>query len=435
MIDQQVNHLPFANRAHSKAQNTEMPNRRSEEEFDKLWEPTNYDKNTVVKMMQENKGKSKERVKGSVVADIKRLQGKDGGAKELEKVVTTVSEKDSSPIEPYTDSGKICQWGKHIFENGTWTFDKEGHHPYKALADYMGRDDNCDNSWLEGGTYRWKPKGCNLHHLTRKAFCEALDGRSLIFVGDSLLFQTALGAYYVLNGSIPNFARECETTMPRATPVQCPEFYACDGRVKIGWVRNDFLTLGGVFDDIYLNDSLPVCHIGDCPWDNIRPPWPYRVMKGDHIFMWHKKILEYDIAFLSTSGHWTGARLKGSDPLDYFRRHIWQVASYLKDSYKGLVVWKGQTIGHEDCQKHTKPLTKLPDKIGGNMQWNWDNFPKMHSIGETAFSCKIPNEKLITFDPSILAYRIDRHTKHECLHYCIPGPSDVWNQVSLVTAL
>jgi len=120
--------------------------------------------------------------------------------------------------------------------------------------------------------------------------------------------------------------------------------------------------------------------------------------------------------------------------LDYFRRHIWQVASYLKDSYKGLVVWKGQTIGHEDCQKHTKPLTKLPDKIGGNMQWNWDNFPKMHSIGETAFSCKIPNEKLITFDPSILAYRIDRHTKHECLHYCIPGPSDVWNQL-LVNAL
>ena len=325
----------------------------------------------------------------------------------------------------------LCPWNeKSIFKDGRWTWQKGARAPYATHESAQGGDTICNNSAVrKGGRYEWNVPGCTLESTSREAMCKALNGRSLLFVGDSLLFQTAVAAYEVLNGTLEKgYTHFCEIPMPRATPCLC-EYTACGGKVRVAYIRNDFLTIGGRFDDEFIDPETPVCHLGDCPWGDKRPPWPYRTQAGDHLFKWHDRVFDYDIVFLSTSGHWTPKRVKGRDLIGKFRRHMFEVAKLLAP-HKGVIVWKGQSHGHRDCDSAREPLEKLPVTYLGEFQhWSWNLFQDMHNIGRDQLACRIPENRFIALDPVVLNYRADRHKLGDCLHYCLPGPSDVWLQL------
>jgi hypothetical protein len=232
--------------------------------------------------------------------------------------------------------------------------------------------------------YEWVPDNCTLAPWDAKDFCRVLGNRTIFLTGDSTMHQTATTLMSMIhhnNGT-------------------------CAHQVKYG--LSHYLIIGG--------------------GANIQ--WTYYLLN-------HKPLP--DIVIMTVGAHL-------EDMGDLYS--IWEVGGDgLKSNIKWLrshpfgphnftFVWKTQNPGHVNCTQHTDPL-KTPQVIqknDPNDAFHWNIHREFDEVNKKyAKELGMP-----VIDMSPLYYRADAHpsTNHllihkaasfDCLHYCLPGPLNLFS--------
>ena len=88
-----------------------------------------------------------------------------------------------------------------------------------------------------------------------------------------------------------------------------------------------------------------------------------------------------------------------------------------------VVVFRSNVMGHDGCHKFSKPSA-----VAQGTQYNWRDFGAYNSAVIEAFEAEgVAN--FFMMDLSMYEQRGDGHVTYgDCLHYCTPGPPDLWNQ-------
>lgn len=100
-----------------------------------------------------------------------------------------------------------------------------------------------------------------------------------------------------------------------------------------------------------------------------------------------------------------------------------------------LVIYRNTPAGHPGCGDNSTrfgPPLQHPANYSGHPMWqpdhlfHWSHFARQNELVRELLRTKFPHVLYIDV-AGVTALRPDGHAHPEdCLHYCIPGPVDVW---------
>ena len=256
--------------------------------------------------------------------------------------------------------------------------------------DYLFHNGSRNSDWSGGclcplhraAFWRWKPAKCDLLAWNASRFCEVLGDRIVLLSGDSTMNQAAV----TLMQLIKEHGGQCHNQL----------YYG----------SSHFL--------IFQNQA-------DFTWHN----W---IIK-------HKEKILPDIVVLTVGAH-------AQDIGDMYM--IWE--NLIKDIrmvrerffwHNFTFVWKTQQPGHAACFNYSQPLFTPNNRFRWGTHfdeelYNWYLHPSFDAFSVN--QSLLHNIKILDLSP--LYERPDAHpgsvlaepnsTKDDCLHYCIPGPIDLF---------
>ena len=270
--------------------------------------------------------------------------------------------------------------------------------------------------------YQWKVPGsahCPMglgdkawSALDPARFCRAVaKGKTFVFLGDSLSEQMMLSylSYMTLNVK-PAYLFVEETPMP-----ECQEW----ANSKVHLSCFNVVTNGSVCGNhriIYIRNDL--LQVDNNPRSFDYMPWSTMPELGSA-----------DVIILNRGAHYV--------PDDEFGPTLRAALTFLRNKYPDkLFVYRSTPPGHADCQNFTKPLERPQDP--SILPFNWDKFAAQNVIAERV--CEEVGMVFMDVVPQTIL-RADGHNGYmptidfyDCLHYCVPGPADVWAEY-MVNAL
>lgn len=143
----------------------------------------------------------------------------------------------------------------------------------------------------------------------------------------------------------------------------------------------------------------------------------------------------------------TGSHYRPDD--SHFDRIVELGTGLLKNGFgderNKLFVWRTTAMGHEGCKNISAPLPAPPPPYKSNtsFEYHWPLFEHQNSIAINTLRQYLPNLRVVDAyhmserraDMHPVVYvpkgaRTPRSTE-DCLHWCIPGPPDWWNALTL----
>lgn len=218
--------------------------------------------------------------------------------------------------------------------------------------------------------YEWIPSLCTMKEWDAQLFCSLLGNRTISLVGDSTMEQSSATLMSMIQSGGGGCAHQI-------TNCRC-----------------DFLSFG--------------LHWGEPTVKEVG-------------FMFHA-----DILVMSFGPH-------ASDDGD-----LWSVWGALESMITDIrltypdttFVWRSQQPGHVNCHTHSSPVAYYDSdeqENSGMDKDHWHAFPHYDAISR---NFTISNN--ITYlDLAPLYLRPDGHNPAECLHYCLPGPIDLFSRIFL----
>ena len=107
------------------------------------------------------------------------------------------------------------------------------------------------------------------------------------------------------------------------------------------------------------------------------------------------------------------------------------------------LIWRTTVPGHENCTEASQPLAAYAPSPGH--MYGWDQVERQNEIVFSTFESVMPGRLHYLDAYELSLTRADRHrvqetihvsptgrlekVKHDCLHYCLPGPPDDWNML------
>lgn len=250
----------------------------------------------------------------------------------------------------------------------------------------------------------------------REDFCrlmERLDGNMLI-VGDSL---TGLFEYSMLHHMYMG-VKSGQGRPVKGTPAECKE-----------WMKQDDFP-----GDMHLCESFAYC--GDIMQGGRR--FTSITIRNDHLMLNEKASrdgLNYYVPWIDVVGKWNIKVLVMNRGAHYeedekYLLGLWQTLHRLRELYPDLlVIFRNTAAGHYNCTEYNAPLDKPQES--SLLPYNWDKFSQQNGMAkeivEAIGGVYMDVEKMTGLRP-------DGHFgwltgKYDCLHYCLPGPVDVWVQL------
>ena len=297
--------------------------------------------------------------------------------------------------------GRYVKYGSHQIDES----------PYSMHLSSTHGNPNCAR-WVD---YRWVPQAscpAQLHsgfgHGAYYDVCSWLSGHHILFVGDSVTNQMFV-SLLLLSGFSGGKKR-------LAGMWAFGEAMVCNRSARIRFERSDFLNLAG-----------------EPPTPNIhgKPQSGY-----SHLRSW-SLLQEYDTAVLNT-----GVHLQQQSALRDRVHSLAKVFAALPSNV--TLVWRTTVPGHDNCSAATEPLTNKYVPLPKGM-YGWDRVEGQNTLIQSIFE-RIAPGRLRYLDAFALANtRADGHivskTKFmttsdgrkvsypvvDCLHYCMPGPVEIWN--------
>ena len=262
--------------------------------------------------------------------------------------------------------------------------------------------------------YHWTPnKSPESLNWNPLQMCKVLNGRNVLFVGDSMqsqFFFSYISAHfgYGIHGtkSSPESVESLEANLNGKCYSLCP----FDSRnYKDGCVMPVEINCGPELP------SYSVSFVRSNEFSDFN--WIGRI-----------KTVNASVIFMNTGAH--------PRPDEELLTQLNNTFAYLFANFPGIsVVYRNTPYGHPNCKIHTLPLNESEKK---NISWNgiptsfkWDHFDEINDKVSDLISKKFSQILYIDIAHST-NYRADAHSfenenhSPDCLHYCIPGPTFEW---------
>ena len=238
--------------------------------------------------------------------------------------------------------------------------------------------------------YEWVPNNCTLRPWNATDFCRVLGDRLILMVGDSTMHQTF--------ATLSSMVNEGDGGCLKQLTFGIAHLLIKQAREQIGASLIDHITNHVPLPDIVI---LTVgAHCADV---------------GDLFTVWDT--------------HTVGLR----DVMQSIRESAWRLVGKEHDIQ---YIWKTQNPGHINCTTTTDPLPdpqviKPDDPLD---KFHWANHKQYDDLSKQWAR----EEGMEVLDMSPLAYRGDAHPSlntlllhkaadRDCLHYCIPGPLNLFS--------
>ena len=303
-----------------------------------------------------------------------------------------MGEWSTTPLEQRKKTYYVCSWGENDFRSNPhlcgWG-SRQGEHLVNGhnqwLMQFGGNAHQCDKrdntrlTFTKRESYEWVPMLCDLIPWNATQFCSLLGTRKIMNIGDSTMQQSAASLMSRLTTDMP-FPLDPTKRRP-----------SCADQIYFGSIAT--------FQE---DKNAAVAYV-----NQVQP----------------------DIVILNSGAHWMTTPQFEVDVNVHMQSFLNQVRSTVHG--KNITfAWKTMNPGHVDCP-NTAPNGPL------NVDWshahshddiyNWWIFAHQDSYMRKNLASMFNITR--TVDMSPLYYRQDAHS--DCLHYCMPGPVDLYGRLLL----
>ncbi|KAL9184746.1 hypothetical protein ACHAXT_012716 [Thalassiosira profunda] len=133
-----------------------------------------------------------------------------------------------------------------------------------------------------------------------------------------------------------------------------------------------------------------------------------------------KGMQQQDVLVVNTGAHWFG----NPDERQTAFRNIPQAIAAV---FNGTVIARTTVMGHDHCEEYLEPTSEFIDEDPGQknrlVPYNWANFTHLNGLVHEAFLAAGMTGNLT------LAREKQEGGAMDCLHYCVPGPIHIWNEL------
>ncbi|CAK7337101.1 unnamed protein product [Dovyalis caffra] len=342
---------------------------------------------------------------------------------------------------------------------GSWFYDSLGPLYTNNTCPVLTQMQNCQGNGRPDREYenwRWKPSQCNLPRFDAKKFLELMRGKTIAFIGDSvarnqmesmlcLLWQAEAPKNRGNKKMQRYFFRSTSTMVVRiwsswlVHQTSQPTDFAPESVVKLHLDAPDehFMEFIPNFDVIVLSSghwfakqSVYVLNnevVGGQLW------WPdkSRPMKINNIEAFGISV-ETILTSIATHPNYTGLTILRSYSPDHYEGGAWNTGGSCTGKEKplapGELVENGFTeIMHKkQIAGFDRAIKKVTNKSKLRLMDITESFGYRHDGHPGPYRSPDPN-KLTKRSPD------GRPPPQDCLHWCMPGPVDTWNELVLET--
>jgi hypothetical protein len=180
------------------------------------------------------------------------------------------------------------------------------------------------------------------------------------------------------------------------------------GGAKAFFLRNDALNLSTSEPTYSAGTGAPQSDVWTEDWASVLSSGSYRVL------------------ILNRGAHWVEDAV--------LLRELNATLSTLRSQHPELLlIFRATPAGHLDCSSFSQPLQQ-PPAPGQKLPYHWGTFAQQNRLIEQLLSERFPGVLFLDIQPPT-ALRPESHRgAGDCLHYCMPGPPDLWT-VALIELL
>ncbi|KAH0941868.1 hypothetical protein HID58_001505, partial [Brassica napus] len=402
-------------------------------------------------------------VDGKEEADEKKIDvGSGGGETNVPKAGDTPSVV-SSP--PHDDSKTASAEPECDLYQGSWFYDPEGPVYTNNSCPVITQMQNCQGNGRSDKGYenwRWKPSQCDLPRFDAKKFLELMRGKTLAFIGDSvarnqmesmlcLLWQA--NCCFQVETPVNRGSRKMQRWLFKSSSVMIARIwsswlvhqfnekfdYAPEGVTKLKLDRPDeriiealpkfdvvVLSSGHWFakQSVYiLNDEI----VGGQLW------WPdkSKPMKVNNVEAFGISV-ETILKSVATHPNYTGLTIVRTWSPDHYEGGAWNTGGSCTGKEEPILPGKLVKNGFTEIM-HEKQATGFNRAVEGVSESSKVKL-KLMDITE-AFGYRHDGHPgpYRSPDPNKITKRgpDGRPPPQDCLHWCMPGPVDTWNEMVL----
>jgi len=305
--------------------------------------------------------------------------------------------------------------------------------------------------------YEWVPQKCDLLPWDAKTFGESVRNKRVLFAGDSILknlFQSLA----------------CQLESAGLVTVDTVEFGLIEPSESVAEKVRDVrkvLAEEGAWRDVHLK-------VYNATLRYLRSEWLVEVSKQENSTLFYPSLQlsdaiqtalpDVDLLILETGAWWNNgkATLENGRFFGYsdenfpygqgfsqFGMAMWNVCDEITTSYPDLpIVWATSPMYHYNCHKYSRPgrdldevLTKGVGTIGFDygrinainnairtMLWHHKHSRRLHLLPMMEMAMQRGDSHPGTSDKTDFE---SGQSFRDCLHYCMPGVPDFWNQALL----
>ncbi|KAI4388969.1 hypothetical protein MLD38_001249 [Melastoma candidum] len=334
---------------------------------------------------------------------------------------------------------------------GRWVRDTNATYYSNATCPLIQDQQNClklgrpDRDFLN---WRWKPDECELPRFDPVRFLELMRGKSLAFIGDSVARNHLRSLMCLLYGvlDIP------DDVTPKFIPeTRSRKWYFPEYNFTLARFWAPFLVKASN------TDSLSKSYRADLRLDEPDESWAREIEKFDFVILsaghWFFRSLTFyeEGRLVGCSACWRSDVPNLTRHYGYRKAFQTAYRTLLKlEGYKGVTILRTFSPEHFEngswnnggrCLR-TRPYTEAEIKLNGsNLEMHTTQMEEFRAAGREAAKRGLKFRLLDMTEAMLLRpdghpnlYWHSRHvntTSSDCLHWCLPGPVDTWNELLL----
>jgi hypothetical protein len=260
------------------------------------------------------------------------------------------------------------------------------------------KDEKSLNRVYQSLLYEWKPYCDQTERFNPEIFINKLGTRNLTLIGDSITQEHAVSLYCLLG----------EYILTNIFSNQDQIKWENEGKRDRSMLRFQLKSKSVV--TYYRHDRLAELH-------TYKPSANYiNILSQSNIVVFNSML------------HWKGKNQ--SELLIEYKKVSDGIMEDIRLNYPNLnVIYRTTYSGSSNCENNDNPIDY---KLNYTGIYNWNQVPNYNNIWRELANDPLYSNQLRILDVELMmSYRPDGHSSppRDCLHYCLPGPIDHWNDL------
>ncbi|WOK95740.1 hypothetical protein Cni_G04447 [Canna indica] len=323
---------------------------------------------------------------------------------------------------------------------GKWVKDTSGPFYTNSSCKFISTPQDCLTNGRPNTDYlywRWKPYGCELSPLDARKFLNYMRNKSLVFIGDSIL-RNQMESLLCLLSEVEEAVLVYHDKSFQSKTWHLPSYNITLGLIWAPFLIKSTEAISKVDLQLYL-DAL------DDTWTSQYKKYDYILLSGGQWFL--KETIFWENNTIVGCHYCQGKNLKELG-MDYsYRKALQLVFQFMSTSdHKPVVVLRTWTPSHfehgewynggichrtmpfKEGQYNADPVDAIMRDLElEEFQEGLKNGLRLRLLDEYHLSMLRPDGHpgpFRTFHPDL-----SKKPQEDCLHWCLPGPIDTWNDL------